>query len=99
MRMNKNTGIALLLIVFGGILLLNKLGFHTGHIMGWLFPIALVFLGWIGMKNGRTAIGVILLVLGGLILLGKMSGLIAILIAIGLIVYGITMLRNNKSAY
>ncbi|WP_019535952.1 LiaF transmembrane domain-containing protein [Paenibacillus ginsengihumi] len=99
MRMNKNLGIALLLIAFGGILLLNKLGFHTGHMMSWLFPIALVFLGWIGMKNGRTAIGVVLLVLGGLMLLGKMSGLIVILVAIGLIVYGITMLRNNNSAY
>lgn len=99
MKLSKNTVVALILIVFGGLLLLNKLGFHTGALMGWLFPIAMVGLGWLGLKNGRSAIGIILMAIGGLVLLGKLSGIIFIIIAIALIVYGISLLRKNKSVY
>lgn len=96
MKLTRNSGLALLLIFFGSLIILNKIGVHTGHLMGWLFPVAMVGLGYLGIKNGRTAIGWILMGLGGIILLGKLSGFFAILIAIGLIVYGISMLRGKS---
>ncbi|MFE5324294.1 hypothetical protein ACFQ88_37155 [Paenibacillus sp. NPDC056579] len=96
MRLNRHSGLALLLISFGAIILLNKFGFHMGHIMGYLFPLAIAGLGWLGIKNGRTVIGWILLVFGGLILLGKLSGFIAIAIAIGFICYGISLLKKKS---
>lgn len=100
MKMNRHTGLAFLLIFFGAMILLNKLGLHPGHlfghIAGWLFPVAMVGLGYLGLRNGRSTIGWVLIVIGGVILLGKLSGLIGIAIAIGLIVFGISMLRNKS---
>ncbi|UUZ90345.1 hypothetical protein LJK87_30980 [Paenibacillus sp. P25] len=80
-------------------ILLNKLTglHHFGHyIMGFLFPLAMIGLGYVGIKNGKSAIGWILILLGGLILIGKLSGVIAILIAIGLIVYGFSLFRKRQ---
>ncbi|MED4602606.1 hypothetical protein P9314_18315 [Paenibacillus validus] len=100
MRMNKHTGLAVLLIFFGALILLNKTGFHIGHhVMSILFPAAMVGLGFVGLKNGKSIIGWILIGIGGLILLGKLSGLIGLLVAIGLIGYGVSMLRCKKSVY
>lgn len=97
MRLNRHSGLALLLIFFGAIILLNKIGFfHTGHIMSYVFPLAFVGLGWLGIKNGRSVIGWILLVFGGLILLGKLSGLFAILVAVGFICYGVSILKKKS---
>ncbi|SDE16299.1 hypothetical protein SAMN02799630_04868 [Paenibacillus sp. UNCCL117] len=99
MRMNKHTGIALLMIFFGVLILLNKMGIHTGgHLMSYLFPIAMVGFGFLGLKNGKSVIGLILIGIGGLILLGKLSGLIGLLFAGGLIWYGISLIRK-KSVY
>lgn len=100
MKMNRQKGLAILLIFFGALILLNKFGVHTGHlfghIAGWLFPAAMVALGYLGLVNGRRTIGWVLIVFGGLILLGKLSGLIGIAIAVGLIVFGISMLRSKS---
>ncbi|MCS7461775.1 hypothetical protein N0M98_16595 [Paenibacillus doosanensis] len=96
MRLNRHSGLALLLIFFGALILLNKFGFHTGHVMSYVFPVAIAGLGWLGIKNGRSVIGWILLVFGGLLLLGKLSGLIAIAVAIGFICYGVTLLKNKS---
>ncbi|GLI10575.1 hypothetical protein YDYSG_66090 [Paenibacillus tyrfis] len=99
MKMNRHTGLAFLLIFFGALILSNKLGFHLGHhIMSFLFPAAMVGLGFVGLRNGKTIIGWGLIIFGGLFLFGKLTGLFAILIAIGLICYGISLLRN-KSVY
>lgn len=97
MKLNRHSGIALLLIFFGGLILLSKIGHHPGQILGWVLPVAMVGLGWLGLNNGRKTIGAILIGVGGLILLVKMSGFFAILIAIGLIIYGISMLRNRSA--
>lgn len=100
MSMNKRTGLAVLLIFFGSLILLNKLGFHVGHhVMGILFPAAMVGLGFVGVKNGKSIIGWILIGIGGLILLGKLSGLIGLLLAVGLIGYGVSLLRKKNSVY
>ncbi|MCZ8522856.1 MULTISPECIES: LiaF transmembrane domain-containing protein [Paenibacillus] len=99
MRMNRHTGFALLFIGVGAMILASKMGLHVGHhLMGFLFPAALVGLGFVGMNNGKTFIGAALILIGGMVLIGKMSGVIAILFAAGLIWYGVTLLRG-KSAY
>jgi lia operon protein LiaI len=97
MKLNRHSGMALLLIFFGSLILLTKIGHHPGQIMGWVLPIAMLGLGWLGVNNGRKKIGLVLMGIGGLILLVKMSGLFAVLIAIGLILYGISMLRNRSA--
>jgi hypothetical protein len=99
MKMNRHSGLALLLIFFGALILFNKFGFHTGHLMSYLFPLVMIGLGWLGIKNGRSFIGLILIAVGALILLVKLSGVIAILVAIGLIAYGISTLRRKPRAY
>ncbi|MCZ8513642.1 hypothetical protein O9H85_14590 [Paenibacillus filicis] len=99
MRMNRKTGLAALLIFFGIMILCSKIGgfHHIGHsLIGFLFPLAMVGLGYLGIKNGRSTIGWILVVIGGLILFGKLSGLIAIAVAVGLIVYGFSLFRNRS---
>lgn len=67
--------------------------------MSFLFPIALVALGWLGIKNGRSMIGWVLLAIGTLALLAKLSGLIAIVLAVGFIIYGVSLLKRNRSSY
>lgn len=67
--------------------------------MSYLFPIAMVVLGWIGIKHGRSLIGWILVIIGTLVLLAKLSGLIAMVLAVGLIIYGVSLLRTNRTPY
>jgi hypothetical protein len=100
MSLNRHTGFALLLIIFGGLILLNKVGIHTGYLMGfmmsWIVPIAMVALGYIGIKNG-SKIAWVIAILGLLILLGKMSGLFVILIAVVLIGCGVSLLKKSPN--
>lgn len=96
MRLNRHSGLALLLIFFGALILLNKVGLDVGDVMEYVFPIALVGLGWLGINNGRSVIGWILLVFGGVILIGKLSGFIAIAVAIGFICFGVSLLKKKS---
>lgn len=96
--MKKGSGLAILLIAFGALIILNKFGIHLlGPIMSYLIPIAMVGLGYIGIKNG-SKFGWIIAGLGAIILLGKLSGWIMIALAIGLIAYGVSMLKSNRHA-
>lgn len=100
MRANGKSGFALLLIGLGGLIVLHKLGFvfghhFFGHLMGYLVPIAMVGLGFVGFRSGNKWLGGGIMILGLIILLGKMAGLIGWLIAIGLIVYGVSLLKNK----
>jgi len=97
MKLNRNGGFALFLIACGALILLDKVGFGFGWLMGYLIPIAMVGLGFYGMKNGKTFIGLALMVVGAIILLGKFSGIIGVLIAIALIAYGVSRLKNNAT--
>lgn len=94
MKSKGNSGFAILLIGFGALILAGKLGFGLGHLMGYVLPLAMMVLGWVGIQRGRTFIGWVLLVLGVIILLGKVSGLIGLIVAIGMIGYGVTMLKK-----
>jgi hypothetical protein len=106
MRLNRHAGFALILILFGGLILLNKvgamIGFHHGyslthHFMSWVVPLAMVGLGWYGITRG-SKIAWIITIIGALILLGKMSGLFIILMAVALIAFGVSMLKRGRTS-
>lgn len=97
MKMNGNTGFALLLIACGALIMLGKFGFGVGPLMGYLIPIAMVAFGWYSIKRGSRFFGWVMLILGLIILLGKFSSLFGLIIAIGMIAYGVTMLKKNNS--
>ena len=97
MRLDRKNGFALFLIGCGVLILLDRLGLGLDNILGFLFPFALIFFGYIGIKNNRNLIGWGLIIFGIIILVGKLTGLIGWLIAGGLIVYGIYMLKEYKA--
>lgn len=99
MKTNGGTGFALLLIACGAFILLGRFGFGLGWLMGYLIPVVMVLLGWYSVRRGSKFIGWVILLLGLIILLGKLSGLIGLLIAIGLIAYGVSMLKRSKSVH
>lgn len=100
MSMNGKNGLALVLITMGGLILLGRFGLHTGHmvgfLLGYLVPIAMIVLGYIGILNKRPIIGSLLGIIGLTIILGKLSGLIGMAIAVAMVIYGITILTRGK---
>lgn len=99
MGINKTNGFALLLIGCGVLILLDKIGFGLGGLLSIIFPIVLIVLGYVGIKHGRGFIGWTLMIFGLIILFGKLTGIIGWLIAIGLIAYGVHMLKKRNSVY
>jgi len=92
---NKSNGLAIILIVIGALMLLDKIGLGLGHVLGFLFPFILIGLGVLGIVNGKRWIGWALVVIGGISLLGKLWGLLSLILAIVLIVFGIRMLKRR----
>lgn len=99
MRMNGKTGFALLLIAFGVLLLLNKFAGGLGWLMGYLIPVAIVGIGYVGIRSGSKFFGWVVFIVGLIMLLGKFSGLIGILVAVGLIAYGVSLLKRDRRAF
>ncbi|MFB5763744.1 LiaF transmembrane domain-containing protein [Paenibacillus medicaginis] len=103
MRMDRNKGLAILLIAVGVLFLLGTLspafGYLMREIMSYLIPVAMIVLGYYGVRSGNMVIGWIILILGLLILIGKLSWLIGPLLAIGLIIFGIFLLRSRGRRY
>lgn len=96
--MKSGNGLALLLIGFGGLIILGKLGFGLGWLFGLLTPILIILLGVMAWNNGNRLLGGIIAVVGGFILLGKLSFLFVWVAAIALIVFGVSMLgRKNHT--
>lgn len=96
MRKGGQFGFALLLILCGGLILLNQFGLDLGWLMGYVVPIAMMVLGWFAIQRGNSMIGWILVAIGAIILLGKLSGWI---LAIAMIGYGIYLLRNHNRSF
>jgi len=95
--MKRGNGLALLLIAFGGLIILSKLGFGLGWLFGLLIPVLIILLGVMAWSNGNKLLGGVVAVVGGFMLLGKLSFLFVWIIAIALIVFGVSMLgRNNR---
>ncbi|WP_166240717.1 LiaF transmembrane domain-containing protein [Paenibacillus turpanensis] len=99
MKLNKNTFIAAAFIVLGILMLLGKLGFGVGWLMSYVVPIAMVFLGYIGLRNGKTVIGTFILAIGLIVLLGKLAGVLWFLVPIVLIGIGFTMLNPRRGIH
>lgn len=97
MTINRNTGLALILILLGSVILLDKIGFGIGGFMSWIFPIILLVSGFYLIKNRGGIFGWVLIILGGIILFGKLAGLLGWLIAIVMILYGVNLLKSRSS--
>lgn len=94
--MRSGNGLALLLIGFGGLIILGKLGFGLGFLFGLLIPILIILLGAMAWRNGSRLVGGVIVVVGGFILLGKLSFLFVWAAAIALIIFGVSMLRSKN---
>lgn len=99
MKWNGKIGLAVLLIGAGALILLRKLGLPVGDVMEVIIPALMVFLGWYGIKHGRSTIGWIVLTIGLIALLGALSGLIALVLPIVLILIGWSMLKSRSKVY
>ena len=96
--MQSGKGLAILLIGFGGLIILGKLGIGLGFFFGLLIPILIFLLGVMAWNNGSRLLGGILGVIGGIMLLGQLSHLFVWVAAIALIMFGVSMLRRNTRA-
>ncbi|MFC0213438.1 hypothetical protein ACFFK0_13395 [Paenibacillus chartarius] len=104
MKLNRHTGFALILILFGGLLLIKMLGsmfgYHHGHLihglMSWVIPVSMVGIGYYGITRG-SKIAWVITIIGAIILLSKMSGLFILLAAVGLIAFGVSLLKRSSS--
>ncbi|WP_241158398.1 LiaF transmembrane domain-containing protein [Cohnella candidum] len=92
--MRSGNGLAVLLIAFGALLILGKLGIF-GFLMGLLIPILIVGLGVMAWRNGNRFLGGVIGLIGGLMLLGKLSFLFVWAAAIALIFFGVSMIRRR----
>jgi hypothetical protein len=95
--MRSGNGLALLLIGFGGLIILGKLGLGLGFLFGLLIPILIIALGVMAWGNGNKLLGGGIMVIGGFMLLGKLSFLFVWAAAIALIIFGVSMLRGRNS--
>ncbi|MEC0228154.1 hypothetical protein [Paenibacillus alba] len=91
MRLDRSKGLALLMIAAGFLICLHQFG----HFMGWLIPISMVGLGYVGISYGRK-VGWLIFGLGALILTIKLSGLLVLAFAVWMFVYGIRLLKRQQ---
>ena len=94
--MNGKSALGALLVVVGGLMVMKFLGIHLGWIIGMLMPFIFIGLGAIGIKNNSKVIGGILVAIGGFMLIGKLAGIFALLLAIGLIFWGVSMFKSRR---
>jgi len=99
MRTNRTNGFAVILIALGALILLGKLspllGSVLGGLFGILFAVAMIALGYYGIRRGNAFFGWIVLFFGILSLISKLAWLIVPAIGIGIIIYGVSLLRGN----
>jgi predicted membrane protein len=94
--LNGKTALGVILVIIGGLIVLRIFGFTLGPIFGYLFPIILLGLGYVGLKNGKNWIGIILIAVGAIMLLAKLSGVIFLILAIAAIIFGISILKGRR---
>ena len=94
--MNSKTALGVILVIIGGMIVLRIFGFTLGPIFSWLFPIIMIGLGYVGLRNGKNWIGMILIAVGAIMLLGKLSGVLFLILAIAAIAIGISMIKGKS---
>jgi len=97
MDMNGKKALGVLLVLVGGVIILNFLGIHLGGLIKLFMPIILIFLGAVGWYNNKKMLGGILIAIGAIMLLGKLSGLLVLLLAIGIVVWGVSLFKGDRS--
>jgi hypothetical protein len=95
MTTKRNTGIAIALIALGAIILLGKIGFFSGALMGYVIPIIMLGLGYYGIKNG-SKIAWVVAIIGGIILFAKLTPLLVVILAVAMVVFGVSMLTRKS---
>jgi len=96
MKLDRNNGIAILLIIVGAYFLLKFIGWGIGGLFSLLLPLLLIGLGIIGLKNGRNFIGFMLLLIGGISLIVKLASWLAPVLAVVLIIYGCSIVFKKR---
>jgi lia operon protein LiaI len=99
MDLKRRNGLATVLIIIGGLILLGVLGPLLGGLLGLVFPVILIVLGYYGIRRGKLLIGWIVLAIGILSLIAKLSWLIGPILGIALLVFGISLFKNQRRSY
>lgn len=99
MELNRKSGFAIFLIGCGVLMVLDKIGFGVGHLFSYIIPLAMLVFGYIGFQGGKKIFGGALMLVGSVFLFGKISGLFGLVLAIVLIVYGVSMLKQRNKVY
>lgn len=103
MNINRKSIAAVGLIAIGVLIMFGKFSplLHNlmGHLMGLLFPVALVLLGYYAMQNGHKIIGSILAIIGILVLFSKLSFLIGPIVGIALVIWGFSLLKSRRQTF
>ncbi|MBB3114700.1 putative membrane protein [Paenibacillus phyllosphaerae] len=94
--MNGKSALGAVLVALGGLMVLKFLGINLGWIISLLMPFILIGLGFVGLKNNSKIIGSVLVAVGAIMLLPHLFGIVSLLLAIGLIVWGVSMFRNKR---
>jgi len=94
---SKGNSLALILIGLGAFILLSNFGYLLGGLISYLLPVAVIALGYYGVKAGNSFFGWVFIIIGAFWLVGKFSWLIGLLVAIGLIVWGVSLLKGKRS--
>ena len=99
MDLKRRNGLAAVLIIIGALMLLGVFGPLLGRLIGLVFPIILIVLGYYGVRSGKVLIGWIILAIGILSLIAKLSWLIGPVLGIVVLVFGISLLKNKRRTY
>ncbi|CAM3120822.1 hypothetical protein PASE110613_17555 [Paenibacillus sediminis] len=99
MRASRSGGFAALMIVLGVLILLGKFTPLFSGLIGIAMALIMIALGYYGIRNGKALIGWIVLIIGVLSLMSKLVWVIVPLLAIGLIIYGFSVLKDNCRQY
>lgn len=99
MRTNRSNAFAVILIALGILILLGKLTPLLGNLFGILLAVAMVALGYYGIRRGNAFFGWIILILGIISLINKLAWLIVPALGIGLILYGFYTLKEQRRSF
>ncbi|RAP76949.1 LiaF transmembrane domain-containing protein [Paenibacillus montanisoli] len=93
--MNGKSALSAILVVIGTLMVMKFIGINLSWIIGLLMPFILIGLGVIGLRNNSKIIGGILIVVGAIMLISKLAWVFALLLAIGLILWGVSLFKSR----